>query len=41
MRYNVSTRLNLYHKEMKESIVVALESLVAENEIALSSAVAG
>lgn len=34
MRYNVSTRLNLYHKEMKESIVVALESLVAENEIA-------
>lgn len=41
MRYNVLTRLNLYHKEMKESIVVALESPVAENETVPSSAVAG
>jgi hypothetical protein len=39
MRYNVLTRLNLYHKEMKESIVAAFESLVAENEIALLAVV--
>lgn len=29
MHYNVLTKLNLYHKEMKESIVVELESAAA------------
>lgn len=41
MRYNVLMKLYLYHKEMKESIVVELESSVADFAIVSLAAVAG